>query len=293
MSDAIGEQPALDIGTLREAIQEEYSEVATSPQKGFHFHTGRPLARMLEYADEWLEGIPESSIESFAGTGNPFSLGEILPGVRVVDVGCGAGIDSLIAAKKVGPEGRVIGVDMTPSMLEKASRAAREMGLENVEFREGYAEALPVEDGWADVVISNGVLNLMPDKAAALEEMSRVLKPNGRLQVGDILVQKAVPESAKRKIDLWTGWIAGALLEAELEATVVAAGFVGFEITWRKDVFSDAPQAGSAEKFGTLGINFRARKAVNEEEWTAAMAASSCEIPTGATDEENTWLVPL
>jgi arsenite methyltransferase len=205
MSDAIGEQPALDIGTLREAIQEEYSEVATSPQKGFHFHTGRPLARMLEYADEWLEGIPESSIESFAGTGNPFSLGEILPGVRVVDVGCGAGIDSLIAAKKVGPEGRVIGVDMTPSMLEKASRAAREMGLENVEFREGYAEALPVEDGWADVVISNGVLNLMPDKAAALEEMSRVLKPNGRLQVGDILVQRAVPESAKRKIDLWTG----------------------------------------------------------------------------------------
>jgi SAM-dependent methyltransferase len=205
MSDAIGEQPALDIGTLREAIQEEYSEVATSPQKGFHFHTGRPLARMLEYADEWLEGIPESSIESFAGTGNPFSLGEILPGVRVVDVGCGAGIDSLIAAKKVGPEGRVIGVDMTPSMLEKASRAAREMGLENVEFREGYAEALPVEDGWADVVISNGVLNLMPDKAAALEEMSRVLKLNGRLQVGDILVQKAVPESAKRKIDLWTG----------------------------------------------------------------------------------------
>ena len=205
MSDAIGEQPALDIGTLREAIQEEYSEVASSPQKRFHFHTGRPLARMLEYADEWLEGIPESSIESFAGTGNPFSLGEILPGVRVVDVGCGAGIDSLIAAKKVGPEGRVIGVDMTPSMLEKASRAAREMGLENVEFREGYAEALPVEDGWADVVISNGVLNLMPDKAAALEEMSRVLKPNGRLQVGDILVQKAVPESAKRKIDLWTG----------------------------------------------------------------------------------------
>jgi arsenite methyltransferase len=205
MSDAIGEQPALDIGTLREAIQEEYSEVATSPQKGFHFHTGRPLARMLEYADEWLEGIPESSIESFAGTGNPFSLGEILPGARVVDVGCGAGIDSLIAAKKVGPEGRVIGVDMTPSMLEKASRAAREMGLENVEFREGYAEALPVEDGWADVVISNGVLNLMPDKAAALEEMSRVLKPNGRLQVGDILVQRAVPESAKRKIDLWTG----------------------------------------------------------------------------------------
>jgi arsenite methyltransferase len=205
MSDAVRQQPALDVDVLRDAIREEYAEVANDPEKGFHFHTGRPLARMLEYADEWLIGIPESSIQSFAGTGNPFSLGELRPGERVVDVGCGAGIDSLIAAKKVGPEGRVIGVDMTPAMLEKARQAANETGLANVEFREGYAEELPVEEGWADVVISNGVLNLMPDKAAVLEEMSRVLKPGGRLQIGDILVQKAVPESAKRKIDLWTG----------------------------------------------------------------------------------------
>jgi arsenite methyltransferase len=206
MNDVLREEPALDVGTLRKAIQEEYSEVASHPHKGFHFHTGRPLARMLEYLDEWLEGIPESSIESFAGTGNPFSLGELRPGERVVDVGCGAGIDSLVAAKKVSPEGRVIGVDMTPSMLEKARRGAEGAGLKkSVAFREGYAEALPVEDGWADVVISNGVLNLMPDKDAALAEMSRVLKPRGRLQIGDILVQKAVPDSAKRKIDLWTG----------------------------------------------------------------------------------------
>ena len=205
MSERLIEGQELDVGILREAIQEEYAEVASSPQKGFHFHTGRPLARMLEYADEWLEGIPESSVESFAGTGNPFSLGELLPGERVVDVGCGAGIDSMIAAKKVGPEGWVIGVDMTPAMLEKARYAAKEARLSNVEFREGYAEALPVDDGGADVVISNGVLNLMPDKSAALEEMFRVLKPEGRLQIGDILVQKAVPESAKRKIDLWTG----------------------------------------------------------------------------------------
>jgi arsenite methyltransferase len=205
MSDQVREEQELDVATLRAAIQEEYAEVASHPEKGFHFHTGRPLACMLEYADEWLIGIPESSIESFAGTGNPFSLGELRPGERVMDVGCGAGIDSLIAAKKVGPEGRVIGVDMTPSMLEKARQAAKQMGLANVEFKEGYGEALPVEDGWADVVLSNGVLNLMPDKAAALEEMSRVLKPSGRLQIGDILVQKAVPESAKRRIDLWIG----------------------------------------------------------------------------------------
>ncbi len=181
MSDILREETALDVGSLRQAIQEEYAEVAANPTKGFHFHTGRSLARLLEYPDEWLIGIPESAIESFAGTGNPFSLGELRLGERVVDVGCGAGIDSLIAAKKVGPDGKVIGVDMTSS------------------------EALPVRDSWADVVISNGVLNLMPDKAAALEEMSRILKPGGRLQIGDILVQKAVPEEAKRKIDLWTG----------------------------------------------------------------------------------------
>jgi SAM-dependent methyltransferase len=205
MSDHLLENQDLDVEVLREAIQEEYAEVAANPHKGFHFHTGRPLARMLEYADEWLKDIPESSIESFAGTGNPFRLGELRSGERVVDVGCGAGMDTLIAAKKVGPEGRVIGVDMTPSMLEKARRAAEEMDLANVEFREGYAEELPVEDGWADVIISNGVLNLVPDKAAALEVMARVLKPDGRLQIGDILLQKAVPESAKRKIDLWTG----------------------------------------------------------------------------------------
>jgi arsenite methyltransferase len=205
MSDTVREQPALDLESLREAIREEYAEVASDPEKGFHFHTGRPLARMLEYADEWLKDIPESSIEAFAGTGNPFSLGELRPGERVVDLGSGAGIDSLIAAKKVGPEGRVIGVDMTPAMLEKARQAAEEAGLSNLEFREGYAEELPVADGWADAVISNGVLNLVPDKAAALQEMARVLGPDGRLQIGDILVQKAVPESAKRKIDLWTG----------------------------------------------------------------------------------------
>jgi SAM-dependent methyltransferase len=195
----------LDLPSLRDAIQEEYTAVAVNPAQGFHFHTGRPLAALLGYQDEWLAGVPETALESFAGTGNPFSLGEIRPGDRVVDVGCGAGLDSLIAAKMAGPEGRVIGVDMTPAMLEKARRSASEAGLGNAEFREGFGEALPVEDGWADVVISNGVLNLLPDKAAGLQEMARVLKPAGRLQIGDILVQRAVPESARRRIDLWTG----------------------------------------------------------------------------------------
>jgi SAM-dependent methyltransferase len=196
---------SLDLGLLRSAIQEEYKLVALDPKHGFHFHTGQPLAHMLGYTDELLAGIPETSIESFAGTGNPFSLGELQPGDRIVDVGSGAGIDSLIAARMVAPDGEVIGIDMTPAMLEKARRAAEESGIQNVEFRMGYAETMPIEDGWADVIISNGVLNLMPDKQAALKEMRRALKPGGRIQIGDILVQKEVPEDARQKIDLWTG----------------------------------------------------------------------------------------
>lgn len=195
----------LDRNELRQAIQDEYTVVAAAPEQGFHFHTGRPLAHLLGYEEGWLQGIPEQSIESFAGTGNPFSLGAIAPGAHVLDVGSGAGIDSLIAAKMVKEEGRVIGVDMTPAMLEKARQSAAEAGMEQVEFRDGYAEELPVPDGWADVVISNGVLNLMPDKLKALQEMARVLNPGGALQIGDILVQREVPESAKNEIDLWTG----------------------------------------------------------------------------------------
>jgi arsenite methyltransferase len=205
MSDNRSTELSLDIGRLRQAIQEEYTAVARDPARGYHFHTGRPLASMLGYRDDWLEGLPEGSIASFAGTGNPFHIGQLQPGERVVDVGCGAGMDSLIAVKMVGPSGQVIGVDMTQAMLEMARKSAHEAGAGNVEFREGLAESLPIPDGWADVIISNGVLNLVPDKLAALQEMARVLKPTGRLQIGDILVRAAVPEDAKQQIDLWTG----------------------------------------------------------------------------------------
>lgn len=197
--------PDLDLKDLRRAIKEEYEIVAEDPDRGFHFHTGRPLARILGYDEAWLEGIPEASIESFAGTGNPFSLGELASGENVVDVGCGAGIDSLIAAKIVGPDGQVVGVDMTPAMLDKARQSSEEAGIPNVEFREGLGEALPVMDAWADVVTSNGVLNLFPDKSIALEEMARLLKPGGRLQIADILVDRPVSNDAKGNIDLWTG----------------------------------------------------------------------------------------
>ena len=201
---SIATVPNVDREILREAIQEEYEAVACEPERGFHFHTGRPLAEILGYQAEWLDGLAEGSIESFAGTGNPFSLGTLAPGERVVDIGCGAGIDSLIAAGMVGPEGAVIGVDMTPSMLEKAQAGVEDM--DHVDFRLGSARSFRCfPDGWADVVISNGVVNLMPDKHEAFTEMARVLKPRGRIQIGDILVDRPVPENEKEKIELWTG----------------------------------------------------------------------------------------
>ena len=195
----------LDVEVLREAIRTEYGQVATDPGQGFHFHTGRRLARLLGYEEAWLDGVPEGTVAAFAGTGNPFALGAVRAGERVVDVGCGAGIDSLIAARMAGPGGAVVGVDMTPAMLERARVGAALAGFGNVRFHEGLAESLPVADGWADVVISNGVLNLFPDKLAGLREMARVLKPGGRLQIGDILVQKSVGDKAKRDINLWKG----------------------------------------------------------------------------------------
>jgi arsenite methyltransferase len=174
----------VDLATLREAISKEYEVVAAEPDHGFHFHTGRRLTRILGYQDQWLEGIPESSIESFAGTGNPFSLGEIVPAQRVVDTGSGAGIDSLIAGKKVGPTGQVIGVEMTDAMLAKAEAARKESGMAQVSFKNGYAEELPVDDDWADVVISNGVFNLLPGKVAAMQEWFWDAKARRSLAIG-------------------------------------------------------------------------------------------------------------
>jgi SAM-dependent methyltransferase len=195
----------VDVENLRSAIQAEYAEVATTPDKGFHFHTGRPLARLLGYAEAETDPLPDAVVESFAGVGNPFVFGQLEPGETVVEVGSGAGFDAVLAARQVGPNGRVIGVDMTQAMLEKAGANAARLGLGNIEFRHGYAEELPVDDATADVVISNGVCNLSPDKQAVFGEIARILKPGGRLQIADIVVQQAVPEAAKENIELWTG----------------------------------------------------------------------------------------
>ncbi len=195
----------VDEDQLRLEIQKHYAEVATSPDHEFHFHTGRDAARQVGYDDAIIEDIPDEAIASFAGVANPFYFGLPRSGEIVLDVGSGAGVDAMIAAKAVGPEGRVIGVDMTPEMLDAARRNSDRMGLGNLEFRAGLIERLPVDAESVDLVISNGVLNLMVDKHGAYRQIERVLKPGGRFQIADICVDKPVSEGAKRNIDLWTG----------------------------------------------------------------------------------------
>lgn len=198
------EQLAVDPNLLREEVKSKYRDVAVNPSGEYHFHTGRPLAGRLGYDSRLVVTMPDSAVESFAGVANPFSLQSLDKGERVLDAGSGGGFDCFVAAHQVGPEGKVIGIDMLPDMLEKARRTAESMGLKNLEFRQGLLEEIPVEDGWADVVISNGVINLCADKKRVFLELSRVLRPGGRLQFGDIANGKPVPESAIGNIDLWT-----------------------------------------------------------------------------------------
>ncbi len=199
MSDEV----MVDADALRKQVRVKYKEVATDPNGSHHFHTGRFLAARLGYDTASVDALPDVAVESFAGVANPFSLRSIAHGERVVDIGSGGGFDSFIAAAQIGSEGKLIGVDMTREMLEKSRSTAKLLGYENVEFLEGIAENLPVEDGWADVVISNGVINLCADKRRVFSEILRVLRPGGRLQFADIANGKPVPEAAVRNIDLW------------------------------------------------------------------------------------------
>lgn len=195
----------VDVEALREEVRKKYREVADTPSAEFHFHTGRVHALRMGYPASPLDRLPEEATEAFAGVANPFHWGLPRTGENVVDLGAGAGMDSFIAAVAVGPTGSVIGIDMTPEMVERATRLARDLGLDNVEFRQSFIEDVPIEDSWADVVISNGVINLCPDKLGVYREIHRILKPGGRMTIADICVEKPVPEGALQDIDLWTG----------------------------------------------------------------------------------------
>jgi SAM-dependent methyltransferase len=194
----------IDVDLLKSEIKKTYASVSAEPEKDFIFPTGRAWAEDLDYPSE-VANVPDTAVESFAGVANPFSLGRLQTGERVLDLGSGAGTDSLVAAQMVGPEGSVIGIDMTPEMLAKASAAAAEMGATNVEFVESEAEHLPFPDASFDVVISNGVIDLIPDKDAVFSELFRVLAPGGRMQIADVTIQQPVSEEGRRNIDLWTG----------------------------------------------------------------------------------------
>jgi len=197
-------QAPIDVEVLRSEIEKTYAEVSTEQDRDFIFPTGRTWAHELGYPEPELGRVPDATVESFAGVANPWVHGRAHEGESVLDLGCGAGTDLLIAAQMVGPEGRTFGVDMTRSMLERARLSAREMGLPNVELHAGLIESLPLEDESVDLVVSNGVIDLVPDKDAVFDEIGRVLKPGGRLQLADVVIHEEVSEDARERIDLWT-----------------------------------------------------------------------------------------
>ena len=195
-----------DVKSLRSEVQTMYSRVAAAPSGEFHFHRGPQYAvTKLGYDAEELAALPLSVTSSFAGVGNPHAIARIPAGATVVDVGCGAGTDLLLAARRVGATGRAIGIDMTEAMRERATQGAAECGFDHVDVCSGDATRLPVDDSSVDVVISNGVINLVPEKERAIAEIARVLKPGGRVQIADIIIGEVLPDSALRDIDLWTG----------------------------------------------------------------------------------------
>jgi SAM-dependent methyltransferase len=256
----MGNHISVDPEALRADVRDKYRDVATDPHGTFHFHTGRPLAALLGYDDDVVAALPDRAVESFAGVGNPHSLRPPQPGERVVDLGSGGGFDCFVAAGAVGTDGAVIGVDMTPEMLAKSRETARQLDLPNVEFREGILEELPVEDGWADVVISNGVINLCADKAAVFAQAYRALRPGGVVQFADIANGKPLPEQAVCEIDLWTGCIAGGQPVDGWCELLEQAGFVDISVGPAVDAFGGSGGEQNARAFDVYAHVFLATK---------------------------------
>lgn len=255
-----GDDLPVDPRQLRASVREKYRVVATDPGAGFHFHTGRPLAAKLGYAPEVVDRLPDRAVESFAGVANPFSIRPVGRRDRVVDIGSGGGFDVFVAADLVGPRGKVVGVDMTEEMLAKSRATAQQLGLDHVEFRQGIAEEVPVDDGWADLVIANGVLNLVADKDLVFAEIHRILAPGGRLQFADIAIGNAVPDTARCDIDLWTDCIAGGLSTDDWCRVMEDAGFTDVEVGPPVDAFAGAPGEGNARRFDVLAHAFAAHR---------------------------------
>lgn len=251
----------LDTSDLEHRVKQMYSEVAEHPEREFHFETGRPLAERLGYPSTDLDDIPAEAIESFAGVGYYFDLAELRPGETVVDLGSGSGMDSFLAARKVGGGGRVIGVDMTEAQLAKANALAGRAGFENVDFRHGHIEALPVTDASVDVVISNGVINLSADKAKVFAETARVLRPGGRLAIADIVTATQLPEGITCDASLWAACIGGAMQRDDYRQAIERAGFAVETVRENEQYRFVSERADNAtQKYGVKSISLLARK---------------------------------
>ena len=256
----MAETVSVDPEALRADVREKYREVALRPGADFHFHTGRPLAALLGYPSDVVDRLPDRAVESFAGVGNPWSARPAATGERVVDFGSGGGFDCFVGADAVGPTGHVIGVDMTPEMLARARGTAEELGAGNVEFREGILEAAPVESGWADVVVSNGVINLCADKEAVFAEAHRILRPGGRIQFADIANGRPLPEAAVCEIDLWTGCIAGGRPVDEWCDLLTSAGFDDLSVSAAIDAFGGSAGERNARAYDVFAHVFMATR---------------------------------
>lgn len=255
--------PALDRTSILSAVREMYEEVATCPTREFHFPTGRPACEYVGYPKEELDALPETAVESFAGVGYPFLADRIREGATVIDVGSGSGVDVLIAARRTGPGGRVIGVDMTRSMIEKASANLQAARVAHAWLTEGNAEEIPVDDAEADVVTSNGVINLVPDKARAFREIYRVLKPGGFIQIADIVLTKPVSANSKSNAALWAECVVGAEPEHDYLELIRQAGFVDVMVIDRLDYFARSGNESTrraAQGLGAHTIVVTARK---------------------------------
>ena len=249
----------LDTTELKQRVQDMYEEVALEPEREFHFETGRPLAERLGYPPADLDCIPAAAIDSFAGVGYFLDLAAIAPGDTVLDLGSGSGMDSFLAANQTGPAGNVLGVDMTEAQLDKARGLARERGFAQTDFRQGYLETPPVEDGSVDCVISNGVINLSPDKAAVFAAAAKALRPGGRLALADIVTEHQLPEGVTCDASLWAACIGGAMQRDGYRAAIETAGFTVQE--WRENTeyrFVSERADNATQKYGVTSISLLA-----------------------------------
>lgn len=247
---------------LRSFISDMYSDVARLPRAQFHFPTGRPIMERLGYDPALLDAVPSTALESFAGVGHHFGMAKLKPGERVVDLGSGAGSDVLCAAIQVGEQGHVTGVDMTDAMLEKAAKNRERFGRDHVQFLKGYIEELPLDTASCDCVISNGVINLVPDKRAVFDHVSRVLVPGGRLMFSDIVTGVDLPDSVRDNCELWAECIGGAELQQRYARLIEQCGMKVEQVHVNEAyAFTQESTISAANKFKVSSISMLAYKA--------------------------------